>query len=590
MKKFILLAALSVIIAGVAYSSPLEIRKGEGFSRYKSFGKDFVIDGKARELSSGERNHFQSPLKSAPLTDIIYYAEGTTKMYDKNAAGTWVYGDAPSLYMDVFPANIVWGDNGDVYFKDILSVMQTGSYVKGRVEGDKIIVPANQTVVYDEDFDEGINLGVFKTEVFTENGQEYFTLVYDESVENICFSIGEDGKLTLDLPGEPFDGENITEYSIGFYYTEDYSWTGYADFWQEYTQLELEMVTIPSGVETEQYVYVDEYNLASIVDVAFVGNELYIRGLSNQLPEGTIRATIDGDKAYVDQNEYLGVYFDMFYIFTKILLDNPAYDPEDPYSEEAPYIFAPESMKYGLILENDRKIIRSADPDIVLCFHSDPDDIYNYLSLFQDFELKYQSSFEGVPSNPVEVEYQTQWADWQGFNDLFFTLSNFSTEGNLLNTDYLYYSVLLDGELLVFEEEETIDLIGETVITYQGVPSPQIYMPYKFSNDIDISKWSDNIFDVGIYVDGLTTVGVQAVYFYENVLTASDIVTYNVETGETTVTPGNSFVGKVGDKEVVSTEYYDLNGVRVNNPGKGIDVKRTVNSDGSYNIRKVIVK
>ena len=112
-------------------------------------------------------------------------------------------------------------------------------------------------------------------------------------------------------------------------------------------------------------------------------------------------------------------------------------------------------------------------------------------------------------------------------------------------------------------------------------------MPYKFSNDIDISKWSDNIFDVGIYVDGLTTVGVQAVYFYENVLTASDIVTYNVETGETTVTPGNSFVGKVGDKEVVSTEYYDLNGVRVNNPGKDIYVKRTVYKDGSSDFRKI---
>lgn len=117
-------------------------------------------------------------------------------------------------------------------------------------------------------------------------------------------------------------------------------------------------------------------------------------------------------------------------------------------------------------------------------------------------------------------------------------------------------------------------------------------MPYDFDNFYDIYKASIVDFQIGIYSEGFTTIGVQALYDYEGEATRSAIVTLNIETWEVTVTePGTTGMKEMENSlDVVKTEYYDFNGLRVTRPEKGIYVKRSVLSDGSVKISKEYVR
>ena len=512
--------------------------------------------------------------------------KGKLVYYDKLSAGTFVFNGVLEMYMDQFPGIIIWGENNKVYFKNLVSVFPDEYFVEGTLSGDIITVPTGQTIGSYESEGYDINFGVLKTVKSIMNGEEVYTFEYAPEIEYIQFKLGEDGSLEMVLPGDPFNFEDPTDYVAGRYYTDDLTYTGFGDFYQHLEKLDLQMVTIPSDAEVQPYVYIDEFNYAQIVDVAFYGDELYIRGLNSMLPSGTIRAKVEGNKAIVEQNEYLGIYFDQYYIFTKVLYENPAYDENDPDSK--PYILAPQDVGFELNIDPETKTIYADKEGIYLSFHCNENDFLNSLGYYGIFELKYQSTFEGIPAAPSSLEYHTEWAPYQGFNDFFFTLSNYSTEGSLLDVDYLYYKVIVDGKPIVFKETNTTNLLGEKVTIYEGVPVAVELMPYLFANYEDVYKFSDNDFDIGIYAYVEETIGVQSVYYYNQKFTYSDIVTLNVQTGE--ITTETSGVESIADTDVVSTEYYTPEGRKVLRPEKGIYVKVDTMASGSRIARKIVVK
>lgn len=531
-------------------------------------------------------------LKAAALTVAIAtsaaaFAEdsapkGTEVLYSKEAAGTFVLNGRLGMYMDTFPATIIWGDDGKVFFKNFISVYPDDYYIEASMEGSILTMPMGQTVQNEDDSAYGIALGIFKTIPRIQNGNEVIDFEYAPEVESITFTVDGDGFISMVLPGEPFDGENPPEYVVGLYYTDDFSFVGYSDFFQEYTRTELTMVTIPEDAEVQQYAYVDPYNYASIVDVAFHDGYLYIRGLSSMLPEGTIKAKIDGDKAVVAQDEFLGIYFDQYFIFTKVLYGNPDYDEEDPDSD--PFILAPSNVGFELNIDSEGKIIYADKEGTYLSFHCNDNDFLSSLGYFDVFELKYQDTFAGTPANPVRLEYHTEWAQIQGFNDFFFTLSNFSTEGTLLDPDHLYYKVVVNGTPQIFVQSYITNLLGQETMAYAGVPIRVELIPYGFNNNEDIFKFADNAFDIGIYQDDVKTIGVQTVYVYDNEYTYSSLVTLDVATGEVSESGMPSLSAELN---VISTEYYTLDGRRIAYPDKGIFIEVNVLEDGSRVSKKI---
>lgn len=589
MKKSItsLVYALLLLSGSTVYANNFSKAPSRNDLKIERNGYSFLDLKMAHDgLRSIGTSHESLARSGAPITEIISNPKGEEVNYDKKSAGTFVLNGVMGMYLDNFPASIVWGDNNKVYFKNLLSTFPADVYVEGTLEGNKISVPTDQTVDYYEQEGYGINFGVLKSVFFTENGEEKVKFEYAPEIKSVEFVVSDDGNLEMVLPCEPFNGQEPTEYVAGYYFTDDYSFTGYCDFYQDYKRLELQLVTMPQGAEILPYVYIDSHNYASKVEVAFVNDYIYIKGLNHNLPEGTIRGKLSGNNISIPQNEYLGIYFDQYYIFTKVLLDNPDFNPDD---ENSPlFIFAPADMEFKMVYDPETRSIISTNEDVYLSFHGDDQDYTNTLGLYSSFELKYQSTFAGIPANPAELEYTTNFVQYQGFNDFFFTLSNFSTKGTLLDTDKLYYVVYVDGGPLIFHEEETIGLNGKELIMYEGVPIETYYMPYHFENNFDIFKYAENVFDVGIYFEGVTTIGVQAMYFFDNVYNYSDIVTLDVDSGEITTTPWeNAGIATAVKEEVISSEYYGLDGRKISNPDKGIYIKVMKTASGKTVVKKV---
>lgn len=563
MKKIFFLASL-VILPALSASAVTVSPKLSSRAEPRKINK--------REVAGmqGERK-----MPETPKGDLVYY--------NKEAVGTFVLGGAMMLYEDVFPAEVIWGADNKVYLKNLVSAFPDEYYVEGVLEGDYITIPTNQTVVYSDEDGYGFNFGVLKTGLDQDGDDAVYTFSYAPEISSIRIKVASDGSMEMELPGEPFDGETPPEYVAGIYFSDNYEFTGYSDFTQKYEKLEIKIETMPEDAEPRSFVFIDEFNYANVVEVAFYGHNLYIRGLNPMLPDGTLRATIEGDKAYIDQDEYLGIYYDLYYIFTKVLLENPDYDPEDDSSE--PFILAPADARFELNIDKDRNRIYADKEGVYLSFHCNENDFLNSLGYYGIFQMKYQSTFAGVPSNPVGLEYHTEWADIQGWNDFFFTLSNFSTDDLLLDADKLYYKVFVNGTPVVFEEKTIINLNGDEATAYEGVPIAVELMPYFFSNNEDIFKFNDNIFDVGIYTDDVATIGVQTVYYYDNVFTYSDIVTLDVATGEITTESG---VDVVVSDEVEDILYYTIEGRRVSQPGSGLYIEVTRKVDGTISARKII--
>ena len=574
------MAAIPVLASGMA--SGLQ-KKDNPY--YTGEANTITLHGKTYRI-------VETPLASIPTKAgnenpvVITDPKGTEKIYSKNCAGTaLLYGNLV-FYEDDFPATVVWGDNNDVYFKDILSTVIYDTYIKGEKKGDIITLKTGQIVDFtydDPDYgDYGMAVGIGRTEI---SGNE-FMFYYDPSITEFSIKVNPDGTMNLELPGEPFDGEQPTEYILCYYYTDDLKFAGYSDFAQAYTPQEMVPVTMPEGVKTEQYVFVDEYDYASFVEVAFTDDYIYFLGLNPMMENSVMRATITGkDTAYIPQNQYLGIYMDMYFEYTHVAYDNPDYDKNDP--ESSPFINAPEDAVFNLRIDREKGKIIADTPGVYLVMKPDEDTFFNAIFYLSQFTLTYQESAYGTPSVPTGLNYFTELAYYQGFNDFQFRISNYSTAGTLLDAEYLLYSVILNGERIIFSQNTIKNVFGYDVTPYAKVPEEQIWLPFLFSNDDDIFKLSMNEFDIGIYTDDVKTLGVQTLYVYGGKATYSDIATLDVETGQVTITDK---VEPVYNGEIETVEYFDLEGRRVEKPLKGLIIKRVKYSDGKISVDKQLMR
>lgn len=578
------------LLTSMAYGNKADFRK-ENNPIYK--GEVTTMNFKGKDYRIGKVFGRPQTTRAGEMPDIIWEAEGQEKNYTKESAGTFVLGGNLMQYWDSFPASMVWGEDNSVYIQDIISIFDCGSYVKGTFANNVVTVPTNQILDYSEEEGYGVQIVVMesKVEYDPKLQEEVINFYYDPSITEFSYTVGDNGSLSLVLPGEPFDKEegddaDVPQYVLGTLYTDEDMFVGFCDYFQDYTQVDYQITTMPKDAEIQQYVMIDEFNYAFLVDVAFDKGKIYIKGLSNQLPTGVIIGDIEGDKAYIAQDEYLGVYMNMSRVFTKVLYDNPDYNEDD--ETISPFIHAPSDVKFELNVDSETGIISATTPGVYLAIEPDiVNPIFQYVEIFGQFVMKPQSSAAGTPANPINLEYETKWAPMQGWNDFFFTLSNFSTEGTLLNTETLYYRVWVDGEPVIFGEEMGINLIGEEAVMYPNVPGQQYFLPYDFNNNEDIFKYADNIFDIGIYVEGVSTVSVQSMYRYDGEVTYSDVITLDVETGESSIDTG---VEQITMAPVVAQEFYTLSGVKIQNPDKGIYIVKEIHADGKVTARKVALK
>lgn len=547
-KKFTMLALSLFVMAGANAA-------GTGLTALNEKSQVKAEINSKKELKKDvAKNHLVTRAAGElPITEVITNPTGEYKWYSKNGVGE----DSYYGQIDIVdtPVSIVFGENNEVYIQDLNSAWSFGTYAKGTLENGVITMQLPQTLFYWEDDGYGLDLVIFETQ-----GTNYVTT----NIDTVTFTYDEtSGDIELVLPGEAY------EYSLGVAYTIDGSWDS-SEFYQEFTLVE-NVNSIPSGLETTEYFFAESdygYN----VEVANDGNYLYIKGMYPDMPNGIVIASIDGNKATITQDQTIGGYYG-YWLYTKLFTINEnAGDNQDAVS------LAPANAVYTLLIDTENDVIQS-DPDqnYYLGFNADLEELY-YLYIFDPFMLYHPTSFEGTPADPYPLWIDPSYAEYYGFLYFGVYVPAVSTDGNILDSNSLYYRIFVDDEIMEFEPDEDYYM-------YMGLGGTTTEIPLNFDNGYDITKEGNTICDVGLYFEGFTTLGVQSVYRYNGVETHSNIIGVNVETGDF-----YNEVKSLLSAPVISEVYYDLNGRRVNNPSKGLYIVRSTMSDGKVVSKKVMVK
>jgi len=228
--------------------------------------------------------------------------EGEHKFYQR--AGSAYYLSNNSVYSGAQSGTveIVECADGTVYIKNIVSEFAYDVWVKGTKNGNTITVAAGQPQYYVANYQTtlSVNWGTIN-----DAGNSY------ERAE---------GDITFTIDGDVISLDGSSQSKIlGIFWDDDNSWQGFGDYETVWTYnpdyVAPQLVELPEGAEVQTwYKYGNTNSNSGAVNfegnasVAFVGDEVYISGFSDDFPESWIKGTIDGDKVVFPSLQFVGKY------------------------------------------------------------------------------------------------------------------------------------------------------------------------------------------------------------------------------------------------------------------------------------------
>lgn len=559
MRKFLLVLAVAcVALSGMAASSRM-LDSNRGFKMQERSGvKDFRNLKVAKSSSSLKKI---APGLSS-IQDVITSVEGEKVDVNVTSSGITMSGFGLTEYWDqILASHLVYGDDNEVYIYEIFPYLPTQSYIKGVKDGDKVVVELPQAVYYDDSTGvvEAYCYNIISIDDFVdEDGVEWEAFVPHDKA-TLTFEIAEDGSMVAKEIGG-----NLM---LGAIDSEDGQWIGLGA-WELSISLFTDVpVTVPDDFEVSKNFWTcvgDGYGWQ--VNFAQGGEEIYLQGLSERMPDAWVKGTVEYDDytatVSIPQDQYVGDFMG-YRIFTKCV---------QMTVDENGNIFYDDLMdpdyEFQLVWDFEEETMVAKDKDVVLLFNTSQNDIY-FVNDLMDMKLIRQDSFEGTPKDPYGLEFLDvmQEEDYSVFS---FFLPGISTDGDYLVTDDLSYVVYVDGEEWVFdadeyELEESLDEI-----------------PWNFEGYWILKRYESTEHMLAFFVEGITTLGVQTVYRHNGVETRSEIVTISLD---------SSSVEALGAaKKVADVKYYDLSGKQVDAPASGIFVKRVTFEDGTVDTFKKAVR
>ena len=495
----------------------------------------------------------KAPAKINTPEDIITSADGVRHDMTLKGSGFFVSWDLEEYENQEFSNHVVYGDNDEVYIYNIIPYLPSESYVKGTKEGDKVVVPLPQTVLWDDKYEDGVNVYICDFIEYEEDGVLYYDYMPVEG-ESLVLSLSEDGSMKAD--GLDF------EHMLGAAYCSDDTWAGFGVWDLSMKSFSGSVVTVPSDLEVAENLW--SYKCQSIgygwpVNFAQGGEEIYFQGLSEMMPEAWVKATVEYDDdvahVYIDQNQLVGTYGGA-YIYTKCA-ETVTFEMFGNVYES--YELMPEDYRLELIWDYEAETMTLKDPNVTLLFNQSQEEV-DYVDELYGFVLAIQDSYEGTPANPYDLKYYDMW-ELFNYCVFEFALPGLSADGDLLDTSALSYVVYVDGEEWSFDPVD------------YGIEEPMELIPWSFKSPY-IMKWVGSCkHAVYFFAEGISTFGVQSVYNYDGVETRSEIMTLDLET--------TAVDGVEAGRKMTDVKYFDLSGREVASPAEGIFVKRVTFDDGS---------
>ena len=560
---------------------------------------------------------------------VTQQPEGELKSY--NRAGQYDYVSNGYLYCGQQDGNrmdIVYGEDGKVYLKNILcgaaNYFGTDSWVEGTIEGNTITVPLGQSIAYVESYGADILL-CWGT---THSGEEENTIYFDrdDRTTEVTYTIDGQTITMQDTEGSVGgDSSNIEDYfgtGLSAYWSDDESWTGMIEWNTVLTEREPvvtpDIITeIPEGCQ----VYTYYRNSGAIVYSWFYGimptatdgkftvafdyqnGEVYIQNPAwwhdtyNTWVKGTYTYGDEGVIITIPTGQYLTWSDQAEYGVQLVWGSSYVYqDGEDEEGNPAYYmgtLIDERTTEIQFLIDGDELYLLGTEGDItaefpewgnatgLMTIYSD-DQSWTSFEIANRNEYGYAQPFgrivnivPAVPANPTADDFIDS-GDINGYTRFYFTLPTTDVDGNMIDPEYMSYSVWVDNgngpELFVFDAASYYYDLSEdmTEIPYwifNGGYDFRANMVYFFmTNEGENPLFTENI-------------GIQAHYTVGDVKNSSEIVWLY----DNTVSVDEVNAGKT----VASVRYFNVAGQQMAQPA-GLTIKVTTYTDGTTSAVKVV--
>ena len=198
-------------------------------------------------------------------------------------------------------------DGNDVYIQNPIAGFSNNNWVKGTKDGNTITVPLKQFLLYNSS--ESYGLYITMADVTTSGTS--VTATNDMSAESITYTISADGNTitqngtsaTRTLTVAWSDDDTVYKYGApGGEYTTVFTWD------ESYVPTPTVLVELPAGAEVAQWYAEGDGSTTppEQVNVAFVGDDVYVGGLFANFPDAWIKGTISGTTATFPGLQYIG--------------------------------------------------------------------------------------------------------------------------------------------------------------------------------------------------------------------------------------------------------------------------------------------
>lgn len=446
-------------------------------------------------------------------------------------------------------------DGTDVYIQG-LSYWMPEAYVKGTLQDGQIVVP-NCQYMGEDDY-----------------GYKNYFMSYVWSEEDVNYVPSDYALFYYDVETRSI----VMDEEYMYAETDDPTSDILYDYWYSVTLTPGEAVE-PEAVEVPENLVVTEYKMSAMsvgssseddsdesngdeegsietkaysthVMVGFDGNDVYIQGLSEWLPEAWVKGTLSGDgkTVTIPSGQYLGKYeMELFGVSDYLFIS--AVNLETQEYEDIVFTY-----------DADAKTFSTAQDVLVL---NDVDDTYEW---YNDITLTPVVEMAATPATPSVVLITT---GGEYGASVQFEIPTVDVNGNEMLTSKLSYVIYVekDGQAQKLTLEAGV---------YEELAEDMTEIPYTFTDEWDIYAGGYMIYlnQGADEISSWTKIGVQSIYTGGGERHESEIGWYEIEDEVYED-------GIVGVKSQNSNVIYDMQGRRVSKPTHGLYI---------INGKKVLVK
>lgn len=511
-------------------------------------------------------------------------------------------GSATYLVEEARIAKVVEGTDGCIYIYNLFNYDTFKSWVKAtRGEGDTIVIKRQlvHTNPQSSGTTELLYVAKYKTwlqpELDEKTGQMRNRVMWEQTEDDIKMLYRNGVVSTIDDYNRGADG-SMAPYAIGCsYYSSGAFYKDLFIWWNVNIQpLNQELVT------PGDYTHADRYQMTfkqlgedyiQYIDAVTVGDDIYLKLVKEV--DGWVKGTVNGHQLIIPTGQYLG-HYDI------VTSDNYGrhYHMFGHVGTAEIYIDKKTKQQYDSLQMADQIVL---DYDPVTRSISSPAGEYvsidaaqyktYYLTYFKSPQFTLAPDEVVIPQAPTFLTYQNLMKDFGSCN-FGFMLPLYDTNGNSLDPGRLYFNIFVDGDTTPFEL---------TSDDYQ-VDAPIVDIPYDAEiNSLNgtqwvgyMDVWNHKVHTMRFGFEPAKSVGVRSIYKSGGATCYSQILWYDIATGQVSYAESPETVGIRetigGEPSTASVSYYDVTGRQVPANTKGLLMRVVTRSDGTKQTSKLISK